>query len=178
MDKSAIIKKEKGKYCVRSENNKSWNGGCYKSKSKAEKRLRQVEAFKHMSKSDDGVVSMAADLGDMAKYLEEAGFMDYARNLKTVSYILDGESDSDTFYILDSASNIPADQRNTGGPIGMYNGGVGHMGSPSFGVDSGTMAADDILELCKIADELDDIGDHVTADAVDNLIKCKFKGSI
>jgi len=43
----AIIRKENGKYCVRSPNNPKWNGGCYDSKGAAEKRLKQVEFFKH-----------------------------------------------------------------------------------------------------------------------------------
>lgn len=45
----AVIRKEKGEYCVRSPNNPDWNGGCYPSKEKAEERLRQVEYFKHKS---------------------------------------------------------------------------------------------------------------------------------
>jgi hypothetical protein len=43
----AVIRKEKGQYCVRSPNNPDWNGGCYDSKEKAEDRLKQVEFFKH-----------------------------------------------------------------------------------------------------------------------------------
>jgi len=43
----AIIKKEKGQYCVRSPKNPDWNGGCYPTKEEAEKRLKQVEFFKH-----------------------------------------------------------------------------------------------------------------------------------
>lgn len=46
---TSVIRKEKGEFCVRSPNNKDWNGGCYKSKEKAEERLRQVEYFKHKS---------------------------------------------------------------------------------------------------------------------------------
>lgn len=45
--KMAVIRKEKGEYCVRSPNNPDWNGGCYPSKEKAEERLREVEYFKH-----------------------------------------------------------------------------------------------------------------------------------
>lgn len=46
------IKKEKDGYCVHSESNPDWNGGCYSSKEKAEERLRQVEYFKHKGASD------------------------------------------------------------------------------------------------------------------------------
>jgi 8-oxo-dGTP pyrophosphatase MutT (NUDIX family) len=42
-----VIRKENGKYCVRSPSNPDWNGGCYSSKGEAEKRLKQVEFFKH-----------------------------------------------------------------------------------------------------------------------------------
>lgn len=44
---AGVIRKENGKYCVRSPDNPSWNGGCYDSKDAAEKRLKQVEFFKH-----------------------------------------------------------------------------------------------------------------------------------
>ena len=44
--KEAIIRKEKGEFCVRSPGNKQWNGGCYPTKGEAEKRLKQVEYFK------------------------------------------------------------------------------------------------------------------------------------
>lgn len=43
---SAMIKKVKGGYKVLSESGKNL-GGPYKSKAQAEKRLRQVEFFKH-----------------------------------------------------------------------------------------------------------------------------------
>jgi hypothetical protein len=42
----AVIRKEKGEYCVRSPNNPDWNGGCYPSKGEAEERLKAVEYFK------------------------------------------------------------------------------------------------------------------------------------
>lgn len=47
---TSIVKKTPGKeeYCVKSEKNPDWSGGCYKSKEKANNRLKQVEMFKHM----------------------------------------------------------------------------------------------------------------------------------
>ena len=48
MNRQAYISHEKGKWCVRSENNPDWSGGCYPTRSEAEERLRQVEKFKHM----------------------------------------------------------------------------------------------------------------------------------
>lgn len=46
----AVIRKEKGEYCVRSPNNPDWNGGCYPSKDEAEERLKEVEFFKRQAK--------------------------------------------------------------------------------------------------------------------------------
>ena len=47
----SYIKHEKGKgYCVKSKKNPSWSGGCYPTKAEAEKRLKDVEMFKHMKK--------------------------------------------------------------------------------------------------------------------------------
>jgi len=43
----SYIKKIKGKYCVKSEHNPDWSGGCYDTKAEAEERLKQVEAIKH-----------------------------------------------------------------------------------------------------------------------------------
>lgn len=45
---TGVVRKEKGKgYCVKSEKNPDWNGGCYPTRGEAEKRLNQVEYFKH-----------------------------------------------------------------------------------------------------------------------------------
>jgi len=50
----AYIKKEDGKYCVKSKKSPDWNGGCYDTKEEASKRLQQVEAFKHMKGKGKG----------------------------------------------------------------------------------------------------------------------------
>jgi hypothetical protein len=47
----AYLEKKGDKWCVRSEHNPSWNGGCYESKGEAQHRLRQVEFFKHKKSS-------------------------------------------------------------------------------------------------------------------------------
>lgn len=47
ISRSAIIREEKGKWCVKSESNPDWSGGCYDTKGEAEDRLGQVEAAKH-----------------------------------------------------------------------------------------------------------------------------------
>ncbi len=45
---TSVVRKTPGKgYCVKSEKNPDWNGGCFPSKGEAEKRLNQVEYFKH-----------------------------------------------------------------------------------------------------------------------------------
>jgi len=54
--REAVIRKEKGEYCVRSPDNPDWNGGCYPTEGEAKKRLQQVEFFKH-KKSAAGLVS-------------------------------------------------------------------------------------------------------------------------
>ena len=48
LNKIAIIVEENGKFCVRSPKNKKWNGGCFSTRAAAEKRLAEVEVFKHM----------------------------------------------------------------------------------------------------------------------------------
>ncbi len=58
----SYIKHEKGKgYCVKSEKNSDWNGGCYPSKGEAEGRLQQVEMFKHMKKGSSSPEDIAHD---------------------------------------------------------------------------------------------------------------------
>jgi hypothetical protein len=51
--KFAYIKKEvingETYYVIHSEKNKNWTGGKYKSRKAAEKRLKQIEMFKHLS---------------------------------------------------------------------------------------------------------------------------------
>ena len=48
MENVSYVKKTKGKgYCVKSEHNPDWSGGCYPTEAEANKRLEQVEAAKH-----------------------------------------------------------------------------------------------------------------------------------
>lgn len=49
-EETGVVKKTPGKdeWCVKSEKKDSdWSGGCYPSRGQAEKRLHQVEYFKH-----------------------------------------------------------------------------------------------------------------------------------
>lgn len=48
---TGVVKKTPGKgYCIKSEKNPDWSGGCAPTKGEAEKRLKQVEFFKHKGK--------------------------------------------------------------------------------------------------------------------------------
>ena len=48
---TSVVKKTPGKgYCVKSEKNSDWSGGCYPSKGEAEKRLDEVEMMKAINK--------------------------------------------------------------------------------------------------------------------------------
>lgn len=46
-ERTAIIRKEKGKWVVRSPNNPKWSGGAFDTKEEAVKRLQQCEGSKH-----------------------------------------------------------------------------------------------------------------------------------
>jgi hypothetical protein len=59
----AVIRKEKGEYCVRSPNNPDWNGGCYPNKGEAEERLKAVEYFKRQADGSSSMVRVGR--GDM-----------------------------------------------------------------------------------------------------------------
>lgn len=48
--KIAKVVKKDDEFCVVSEKNPDWSGGCYPTKEKAEERLKQVEMFKHINK--------------------------------------------------------------------------------------------------------------------------------
>jgi len=57
IEKTAVIRKEKGKWCVRSPDNPDWNGGCYNSEEKAKARLKEVEYFKHANMRPIGFIA-------------------------------------------------------------------------------------------------------------------------
>ena len=62
-EETGVIRKTPGKgYCVKSEKNPDWSGGCYPSKGEAKERLKDVEMFKHMGSNFwDGAVSGEGD---------------------------------------------------------------------------------------------------------------------
>jgi len=45
----SFISEENDEYCVRSDKNPDWSGGCYDTKSEAKDRLKQVEVMKHIN---------------------------------------------------------------------------------------------------------------------------------
>jgi len=49
-ERIAYVKKTDKGYCVKSKKNPGWSGGCYPTRPEAEKRLSEVEMFKHMKK--------------------------------------------------------------------------------------------------------------------------------
>ena len=51
-EKTSVIRKTPGEdeWCVYSEKNPDWSGGCTKSPEMAKERLKEVEMFKHMNK--------------------------------------------------------------------------------------------------------------------------------
>jgi hypothetical protein len=53
---TSVVRKSPGKdeWCVRSESNPGWSGGCYDSKTKADDRLGEVEAAKHAKNAAPG----------------------------------------------------------------------------------------------------------------------------
>ncbi len=81
-ERTAIIRKEKDKWVVRSPHNKSWCGGRYDTKEEAEKRLREVEGFKHRGGSfvsaglADDLTSKMSDL--LARPLDVVASKDVA----------------------------------------------------------------------------------------------------
>jgi hypothetical protein len=70
MLRTAVIREEDGKFCVRSPDNKDWNGGCYDSKGEAEKRLQQVEHFKRQS-SEIKTIWIVRDWNNRIEYIRE-----------------------------------------------------------------------------------------------------------
>jgi len=92
----SYIKHEKGKgYCVKSPKNKDWSGGCYPSKGEAEKRLNQVEMFKHMKKGAITPDDIAYDLKLVAARLAASKNPDLATVLSDLRSIL-GAFDPET----------------------------------------------------------------------------------
>lgn len=60
---TSVIRKTPGKgYCVKSEKNPGWSGGCYPTRGEAEKRLNQIEYFKREGSVDAVVASCCAIL--------------------------------------------------------------------------------------------------------------------
>ncbi len=85
MLQTAVIRKEKGQYCVRSPNNPDWSGGCYDSKGEAEKRLQQVEFFKRQA-GEIKTMWLVRDWNNRIEYVREMVFPEAIEDLP--KYIL------------------------------------------------------------------------------------------
>jgi len=168
--KTAIIRKTDKGYVLFSrkkgkDGKRKQLGGPYSSRGQAEKREQQVEYFKH--KDDDANDSMDAEthtlskLSDLAKYLEEAGFIDKAKVLYDTMAAIDSSlEDLTSDYIPEEQSNV----ENQG-----YIGGDGTGGGYSmFNVpESARLAA----RLLQIASDLDEKGRFEEATELDNAVK-------
>jgi hypothetical protein len=94
--KTAIIRQlPGGKYRLYSRkkgsDGKRKNLGTYDTRAGAEKREQEVNAFKHMADdADDKSTKMLKDLSGIAKYLEEAGFVDKAKEVYSIMGAIDG----------------------------------------------------------------------------------------
>lgn len=65
---TGVVRKTPGKgYCVKSENNPDWSGGCYPTKAEADDRLGEVEAAEH-AKASSGLSEVEA--GFVASYCD------------------------------------------------------------------------------------------------------------
>jgi len=72
MQEQGVVRKTPGKgYCVKSEDNSDWSGGCYPTKGEAKKRLNQVEYFKHKG-SSDRIPGDKIDIGKIASRIASA----------------------------------------------------------------------------------------------------------
>jgi hypothetical protein len=68
VETTGVVKKTPGKgYCVKSEKNPDWSGGCYPTKAEADDRLGEVEAAKH-AKASSGL--SAAEVEFVATYCD------------------------------------------------------------------------------------------------------------
>jgi len=142
--KVSIIKKLKsGKYRLYSRKKgpggKRRNLGTYDSRSGAEQREKEVQTFKHMvDDADDKPTKMLKDLSGIAKYLEEAGFIDKADKVYAVMSLVDGSLEQN----LVDHNLIPDDQRNIENQG--YQGGESPIGGgySGLGVDEGQRTDD------------------------------------
>jgi len=60
-EQTGVVEKTPGKgYCVKSEKNPDWSGGCYPTKGEAKERLKEVERAKH-AKASTGLSAAEAE---------------------------------------------------------------------------------------------------------------------
>jgi hypothetical protein len=78
----AVIRKEKGEYCVRSPDNPDWSGGCYPTKEEAKKRLQQVEFFKHKKAYEPEGFDPPAEMAEAAYFASREAIKALLRNFR------------------------------------------------------------------------------------------------
>lgn len=107
------------------------------------------------------------NLSNIAKYMEEAGMVERAKQIKEIMYLLDGDLEDN---IVDSKV-VPDEQFNVGNQG--YIGGDGTAGSYSlFNIpEAHSVMAKHILLLIKVANTLDKKGAYEEADEIDEIIR-------
>lgn len=71
-----MIRKRGKRWCVLSEHNPDWSGGCYRTKKEAEARLRQVERAKHARRGRRGVRGYGGPVKDYLRAVREMRRLD------------------------------------------------------------------------------------------------------
>lgn len=96
MLKTAIIRKIDEGYRLYSRkkdpSGKRRNLGTFKTREEAKKREKQVQFFKSQNVDDKSneETQMLSDLSEISEYLEDAGFIDEAKKISKIMYLVDG----------------------------------------------------------------------------------------
>lgn len=169
MLKISIIKRlPSGKYRLYSrkkdKEGKRRNLGTFDSLEAAKKREKAVQFFKYHADDQntrDKETKALSLISDVAKYLEEAGYVKQAGDMYAVMDSIDGKLDNED----NAADFIPDAQRNPNNQS--YMGGDGIAG----GYTGLNAMANVLKKLIKTANSLDNKGQYKEADKIDNLIK-------
>lgn len=147
------------------------NLGTFDSLSAAKKHEQQVQWFKHHAEDgadDDKQTKALSKISNIAQYLEEAGFIDKAKELYNTMALIDQSLD-DTDYLVDHFQ-VPENQLNTENQG--YIGGDGTAGGYSMlSLPGAVIGAKDLKMLVKMANDLDQSGNTELADKIDDIIK-------
>jgi len=120
--------------------------------------------------------NLLSHLSDIAKYLEEAGYVDKSKIVRDTMNTIDGSFADDEDYLIDPFTTISDEERNVGGPSPTYyNGSLG--GGGNFSTDIGAVASI-VGALVKVANSLDQKGAYKEATKMDKLIHDIIEGKI